>query len=124
MCLHSGIVDAQEFGSTGHGVDIKVLALGPLFVHELKDWIGRVGVLEDDTGDLEQGSAQMGGTSFGDAARLGIECTRLEGRRVHFREGHQSALVGKPPHIADLRYGLRSGDLACALHGHDHIELR
>ena len=33
-------------------------------------------------------------------------------------------VVGKPPHIADLRHELWSGDLACALHFHDHIEFR
>lgn len=30
MDLHSGVVDAQELGRTGHGVDVKVLALSPL----------------------------------------------------------------------------------------------
>ena len=49
---------------------------------------------------------------------------RLEGRRIHAREGHQSALVGKPPHIADLCHELRPGDLASTLHLHNHNEFR
>ena len=53
MRLHSGIVDAQEFGCAGHSVNIEVLTLGSLFVHELKDGIGRVRVLEDRAGDHE-----------------------------------------------------------------------
>ena len=50
----------------------------------------------------------------------GVRC-RDKHRRltIHAREGHQRALVGKPPHIADLRHELWSGDLACALHFHD-----
>ena len=51
MRLHSGIVDAQEFGCAGHSVNIEVLTLGSLFVHELKYGIGRVRVLEDCAGD-------------------------------------------------------------------------
>ena len=65
----------------------------------------------------------MGRAALGDAAGLGIECTGLERRRIHACEGHQSALVGEPPHIADLRHELRSGDLARALHGHDDIKI-
>ena len=48
---------AQKLGGTGHGVNIKILALSPLFVRELKYWVVQVSVLEDDTGDLEQGPA-------------------------------------------------------------------
>lgn len=59
MCLNSGVIDTQEFGHTSHGVDIEVLALGPLFVHEPKNRIIRLGVLEDYAGDLKQSSAQM-----------------------------------------------------------------
>ena len=124
MCFHPGIVDAQELGSTGHDVDVKVLALGPLFVHELKYGIGRVGVLEDCTGDHEQGFSQMGRAALGDAAGLGVKSAGLERRRVQTRKGHQSALVGKPAYIADLRHELRPGDFACALCGHDDIEFR
>ncbi len=124
MRLYPGVIDAQELGSTSHGIDIKVLALSPLFVHELKNGIVRVGVLEDRAGNHEQGFSQMRRAALGDAAGLGIECTGLERRRIHARKGHQSALVGKPPHIADLCHKLWSGDLACALHGHDHIEFR
>ena len=101
MRFYPGIVDAQELGDTGHGIDVKVLALGPLFVHELNV---RVGVLEDRTGDHEQGFSQMGGTAFRDAAGLGVKGAGLERRRVHARKSLQSALVGKPPHIADFRH--------------------
>ena len=94
MRLHSGIVDAQEFGCAGHSVNIEVLTLGSLFVHELKYGIGRVRVLEDRAGDHEQGFSQMGGAALGDAAGFGVECARLERRRIHAREGHQRALVG------------------------------
>ena len=124
MRLYPGIVDTKELGCAGHHVNIKVLALGPLFVHELKYRVVRVRVLEDCAGDHEQGLSQMWRAALGDTAGFGVECTGLERRRVHAREGHQSALVGKPPHIADLRYELRSGDLASALHSHDHIEFR
>ena len=75
-------------------------------------------MLEDSTDDHEQGF------SHGDAAGLGVECAGLERRRVHAREGYQSALVGEPAHIANLRHKLRPGDLARALHGHDYIEFR
>ena len=83
MCLHSGVVDAQELSRARHSVDVEVFALGALFVHELKDRVGGIGVLEDGAGDLEEGPAQMGRTTLGDAAGLGIEGARLEGRRVH-----------------------------------------
>ena len=124
MSFYPGIVDTQELGRASHHVNIKVLALGPLFVHELKYGIGRVGVLEDRTDDHEQGLSQMGRAALGDTAGLGVEGTGLERRRVHARKGHQGALVGKPPHIADLRHELRPGNFTSALHGHDHIELR
>ena len=124
MCFHPGVVDTQEFGSAGHHVNIKVLALGSLFIHELKYGIGRVRVLEDCAGDHKQGLSQIGGTALGDAAGLGVECAGLERRRVHAREGYQSALVGEPAHIANLRHKLRPGDLACTLHSHDNIEFR
>ena len=124
MGLHPGVVDAQKLGRTGHGVDIKMLTLGPLFIHELKYGIGRVRVLEDRAGDHEQGFSQMGRAALGDAAGFGVECAGLERRRVHACKSHQSALMGEPPHIADLRYELRSSDFPRALHRHDHIELR
>ena len=81
-------------------------------------------MLEDGADDHEQDFSQMGRAALGDTAGFGVECTRLEGWRVHANEGHQSALVGKPPHIADLRHELRPGDLVHALHGHDHTGLR
>lgn len=64
MSLYPGILDAKELGRTGHHVNVNVLALGLLFVYELKYRIGRVGVLEDRAGDHEQGSSQMGRASF------------------------------------------------------------
>ena len=124
MGLHPGVVDAQKLGRTGHGVDIKMLTLGPLFIHELKYGIGRVRVLEDRAGDHEQGFSQIQGTVLGDVAGFGVECAGLERRHVYAREGHQSALVSEPPHVANLRHKLRPSDLACALRFHDHIELR
>ncbi len=124
MRFYPGIVDAQKLGGTGHGVDIKMLALGSLFVHELKYGIGRVRVLEDRAGDHEQGFSQMGRAALGDAAGLGVEGTGLERRRVHACKSHQSALMGEPPHIADLRHELRPGDITSALHFHDHIKFR
>ena len=39
VCLYSGIIDAQEFGCASHCVDVKVLALSPLFVHKPGDGI-------------------------------------------------------------------------------------
>lgn len=120
---HSGIVDTQELSRTGP-YKLKMFALSPFFIHELKYGIGQIGVLEDCAGDHKQGFSQMGRATLGNTAGLGVERAGLEGRRVHARESHQSALVGKPPHIADLRYGLRACNFACALHGHDHIELR
>ena len=66
--LYPGIVDAQELGRAGHGVDVKVLALGPLFVHELKYGVVRVRVLKDGAGNHEQGFSQMRRASLGDAA--------------------------------------------------------
>ena len=124
MRFYPGVVDTQELGSASHHVNVKVLALGSLFVHELKDGIGRVRVLEDRADDHKQGFSQIGGTALGDAAGLGVEGTGLERRRVHARKSHQSALMGEPPHIADFRYELRSSDFPRALHRHDHIELR
>ena len=59
--LHSGVVDAQELGCTRHSIDVEVLALGPLFVHELKYGIVRGRVLEDRAGDHKQGFPQMKG---------------------------------------------------------------
>ncbi len=59
--LYPGIADTQKLGGTGHGVDVKVLALGPLFVHELKYGIVRGRVLEDRAGDHKQGFPQMKG---------------------------------------------------------------
>ena len=94
MRHHPGIVDTQKLGGAGHHVNIKVLALSPLFIHELKYGIGRVRVLEDRAGDHEQCFSQMGGAALGDAAGFGVECARLERRRIHAREGHQRALVG------------------------------
>ena len=74
VCLNFGVMDAQELGRTGHHVNIKVLALGSLFVHKLKYGIGGIGVLEDRTDDQEQRFSQMGRTALGDAAGFGIEC--------------------------------------------------
>ena len=96
MRFYPGIVDTQELGGTGHHVNVKVLALSPLFIHELKYGIGRVRVLEDCAGDHKQGFSQMGRAAFGDTAGFGIERAGLEGRRIHARKGHQSALVEQP----------------------------
>ena len=107
--FYPGIVDAQKLGCTSHHVNIKMLALGPLFVHELKYGIGWVGVLKNSTDDHEQGFSQMGRAALGDAAGLGVECAGLEGRRVHARESHQSALVCETPYVPDLCLGTPEG---------------
>ena len=124
VCLYPSIINAQDFGRASHGVNVKVFALGPLFVHELEDRVSWIGVLEDDAGDLEQGSAKMGRATFGDTAGLGVKCTGLKWRRIHPRKGHQSTLVCEPSHIANLCCELRSGDITRALHRHDHIKFR
>ena len=80
MLFHSGVIDAQELGRTGHGVNVKMLSFSSLFVHKTEYRIGRIGVLGDNAGDLEQGPAQRRRTALGDAAGLGIEDAGLEGR--------------------------------------------
>ena len=70
MCFHSGIVNTQELSGTGHHVNVKVLALGSLFVHELKHRIGWAGMLEDGASDHEQSFSQMGRSLLRDTARL------------------------------------------------------
>ena len=83
-----------------------------------------IGVLGNGAGNLEEGSAQMGRTAPGDSSRFGVERAGLERRRVYVSESHQSALMGKAAHIANLRHALRAGDLSRAVHLHDHIEFR
>ena len=104
-------------------VDIEVLALGPLFVHEAKNRIIRLGVLEDHAGNLKQSSAQMRRAAFGDPARFGIEGAKLEGRRIHASKSNQCALMSETSHIADLGHKLGASDFARTIHGHYHIEL-
>ena len=55
---------AKEYGHASHIVNIKLLAFGLLLVHELENWISWIGMLDDDAGDLEQGSAQIRRSTF------------------------------------------------------------
>ena len=124
MCLNSGVIDTQEFGRTSHGVNIEVLALGPLFVHEAENGIVRPGVLEDYAGYLKQCSAQMRRSALGNSAGFGIEGARLIGRRIHTSKSNQSSLMSEAPNIANLGHKLGACDFACTIHGHYHVKLR
>lgn len=66
MRFYPGIAGTQELDRARHSVDVKVLAFGLLFIHELEDRVIRVGVLEDGAGDLKESPAQMGRTMSGD----------------------------------------------------------
>lgn len=124
MCLNSGVIDTQEFGRACHGIDIEMLAFGPLFVHKPKNRIVKFGVLEDYAGDLKQCSAQMRRSALGNSAGFRIEGAGLIGRCIHASKSDQSSFMGEAPHITDLSHELRAGDFARAIHGHYHVKLR
>ena len=77
MRLNPGIIDTQEFCRACHSVNIEMLALGPLFIHEAKNRIIRLGVLEDNSGNLEESSAKLRRAALGDTAGFGIESAGL-----------------------------------------------
>ena len=64
--LHSYLadIDTQARNKLHLLVNIKVLAFRPLFVHELKDRVFRIGVLKDHTANGKQHPSKMWGASL------------------------------------------------------------
>ena len=118
------MINTQELCRPCHHVDIEVLPFGPLPIHELKNEIAGIKVLEQNACDLEQRSAQMWRATFGDAAGFGIKRAGLKWWCIHAYKSYQSALVGEAAHIADLSHKLRAGDLSGSLHRHNDLKFR
>ena len=73
MYFDPRIIHAQKFSVPCYRVDIEALSFSPFSVHKLKDWVGRIRVLEQDAFDLKQRPVQMREAPLGNAAGLGIE---------------------------------------------------